>query len=329
MFQNNITIRSYSPADLPALVDVVNRAVAHDCEDQYTTLDMLRAHAERFYVTPENNWFTAVTPEGRIVAFATAEIDPRVGKGWGWGYVDPDFRRQGIGSRLLTVIEDRFKARAEAELPPGMPLIVNRFCSHTNTGTRTLLEAAGFQVARISWFMHIDLNAPVDAPALPTGIIFRPFVWDRDGRAVFEAEMTFFRDNWGYSPPPFEIWQTLMTEEYPYDPTLWLVAVDQTTDQIVGLCLPRAKGIDRPGVGWIDTVGVRADYRQRGLGSALLRHGFRALQGHGFSAAELEVDSENRTNAVALYERAGMRVQKQYSVYRKALRGDPDLNWQP
>lgn len=329
MSQHRLTIRSYTPADLPALVDVINRAVAHDHEDHFTTLDTLRAHAERFYVTPEHNWFAAVTAQGRLVGFATAEIDPRVGRGWGLGCVDPDCRRQGIGTRLLTTAEARFRARAEAELPPHMPLIVNRFCSQANQGARALLEGAGYQVTRISWFMQTDLDAPVDAPPLPAGIAFRPFAWERDCHAVFEAQQDFFRDHWGYVPPPFAVWQTLTTQEMPFDPALWLVAVETASGQIVGLCLPRPKGQPYPGTGWIDSVGVRPDYRRQGLGSALLRHGFRVLQAHGFTAAELEVDSENRTNAVALYERAGMRVRKQYWDYRKALRGDPALIWQP
>lgn len=328
MNQNNIIIRSYSPADLPPLVALINRAVAHDGEDQYTTLEILRAHAERFYVDPEHNWFVAATPEGRVIGTASAEIDPRIGRGWGWNYVDPDFRQQGLETRLLGVVEDRFQARAEAELPAGMPLVVSSYCLDTNDRARALLDQAGFQVVRLSWFMRIDLSSPVEAPPLPGGITFRPFLWDRDARAVFDAQENFFRDNWGYSAPPFDVWQAIIREEVPFDPSLWLVAVD-ASDQIVGLCLPRGKGTEYPGVGWLDTVGVRADHRQRGLGSALLRHGFRVLREHGFSAAELEVDSENRTNAVALYERGGMRVQKRYLIYRKALRGDPESIWLP
>ncbi len=64
---------------------------------------------------------------------------------------------------------------------------------------------------------------------------------------------------------------------------------------------------------------MRADWRKRGLGSTLLRHGFYRLQEQGFTTVGLEVDSENQTNAVSLYERAGMHIHRRYLIYQKTL----------
>ncbi len=89
---------------------------------------------------------------------------------------------------------------------------------------------------------------------------------------------------------------------------------------IAGLCLGKPWGDDRPGLGWISTLAVRQDLRGRGLGGALLRHGLRRLQERDYSAAGLEVDSENGSNAAVLYERAGMTVHKRYLIYQKAIR---------
>jgi ribosomal protein S18 acetylase RimI-like enzyme len=91
--------------------------------------------------------------------------------------------------------------------------------------------------------------------------------------------------------------------------------------KIAGMCLCRAWGDTEPGLGWVEPLGVRSDWRKRGLGGALLRYGLHTMQAHGFTLGGLEVDSENRTNAVALYERAGMHVHKRYLIYRKAIRG--------
>jgi ribosomal protein S18 acetylase RimI-like enzyme len=323
-----VRIRKFQPDDLPALVDVINRAAAFDQEDQFTTLEDLRCRFERPYFYPQDNCLIAAMGD-KIAAYCTAELDPRVGQGWGTGCVVPDLRRRGIGRMLLRAADDRHQERAQTELAPDLPLIITRFCRDTNTGTVNLLESEGYQIVRISWSMHIDLDGPVDAPPLPEGVTLRPFDRARDAYGVFEAEEEMFRHNWGFVAPPYEVWQNIWLDARHQD-ALWLVAVagdGAPGDPIVGLCLCKPKGDDQPQMGWVDSLAVRADWRKRGLGSALLRRGFQTLQAHGFTSIELGVDSENVTNAVALYERAGMHACYRHLFLRKALRGDPGAIW--
>lgn len=312
----DIAIRTFHSDDLPALVDVINRAADADATDSHTTLDDLRARFERPYFYPEQNCFIAVLPTGEIAGYTTAELDPRVGKGWGSGYVDPAYRRKGIGRALIRAADARHLERGQHEVAPECSLSVTRHCRDTNEGPRALYESEGYAIARISWIMRIDFVGPVDEPPLPDGITLRPFDRDRDALAVWQAEQDVFRDNWGYIEPPFEVWQNFMFPAY-HDDSLWIMAMDGGT--IAGLCLCDPKRND-PATGWINTLGVREAYRRRGLGSALLRRGLAALQARGFAAAELEVDSENAANAVALYEHAGMHAKRRYLIYRKVLR---------
>ena len=67
---------------------------------------------------------------------------------------------------------------------------------------------------------------------------------------------------------------------------------------------------------------ARRQWRKQGLGSALLTHSFALFQERGYIRAGLGVDASSLTNAVALYERAGMHVHSRYLLYRKMLRGD-------
>jgi mycothiol synthase len=55
------------------------------------------------------------------------------------------------------------------------------------------------------------------------------------------------------------------------------------------------------------------------LGLALLRHAFRAFRARGMTGAALDVDAENLTGAVRVYERAGMHVAKRSDTYEKPL----------
>ncbi len=327
---NNITIRPFAWDDLPALADVINASVEANGEDQFSNAAELRARFEQPYFGPLENVLVAVEQGGSIVGCVSAEMDPRVGKGWGFGHVHPAYRGQGIGTALLRAADARHLERAATQVAPELPIDVTRYCRDNTAGrdetagrdsagsASPLLEANGYSVARVTWFMEMALDEGIAAPPLPDGIHLRPFVRDRDTLAVHEAQDDIFRNNWGWLSTPHEVWTHFAFGE-GFDPLLWLVAVDER-DAIAGLCLCKAWGPDRPGLGWIDTVGVRADLRRRGLGHTLLRHGLSRLQQHGFKNAGLEVDSENQSNAVSLYERAGMHVQKRYLIYRKQLR---------
>lgn len=312
-----VEIRRFRWADLPALVAITNRAVVADGDDHTTTEDELRDRFEAPYMNPESNCLVAVVAGHTVAGYCTAELDPRVGKGWGTGYVDPDYRRQGIGTRLLAAADARHVERGQAEVPPELPLSCTRYCRDTNAGARALLARHGYAIVRRSWFMHRALDGPAEAQPLPDGVRWRPFAVERDARAVYEAEQDIFRDNWGYMDIPYEVWTHLRLGE-AIDPALWLVAV--TGESIAGLCLARPWGSERPGAAWIDTVGVREAWRGRGLARAMLAEMFGRLRASGFAEVELEVDAENTSNAVALYERVGMSARKTYLIHHKTFR---------
>lgn len=312
---DHVVIRPFEWDDLPAMVEVANRSIECNQEDQYVTLESLQENFNRPYFYPLVNCFVARVDD-RIVGYTTAELDPRNGQGWGTGYVHPAVRRQGIGTALLRRADERHRERATQELPAGMPVVCTRYSRDVNTAAITLLENEGYQVARVTWFMRMDFDAPIAPPALPDGITLRPFNLERDAYAVYEAINEFFKDNWGFVALPYDVWchYSLRPE---MDESLWLVALDG--DQIAGICLCRPWGEGDPSLGWVAPLGVRSNWRKRGLGSALLRYGFHRLQERGFAAVGLDVDSENQTNAVGLYERAGMHVTNRYLIYRKTL----------
>ena len=59
---------------------------------------------------------------------------------------------------------------------------------------------------------------------------------------------------------------------------------------------------------------------------ALLHHSFGELYRRGKRKVGLEVDAQSLTGATRLYEKAGMRVDRQYDVYEKELRSGRDLS---
>jgi GNAT superfamily N-acetyltransferase len=110
-----------------------------------------------------------------------------------------------------------------------------------------------------------------------------------------------------------------MTGQQSFDPSLWFVA--EEGEEIVGVTL--CKTLAREG--WIDVVGVRRPWRNRGLGLALLRHALDEYYRRNVPKVALSMDAESITGAPRLYGRAGMRLRENYVIHLKELRPGVDL----
>ena len=162
----------------------------------------------------------------------------------------------------------------------------------------------GFAIVRHSFQMRVELTERPDPPELSHGIVVRPMREGEEER-IHAAHMSAFADHWDFHEQTFEQWRHWQRDREFFDPTFWFLALDG--DEIAGfaLCAPHFSG--EPDFGWVDLLGVRPQWRRRGLGEALLRHAFRALYVRGFTRIGLGVDAESTTGAVRLYERVGMR----------------------
>jgi ribosomal protein S18 acetylase RimI-like enzyme len=123
-----------------------------------------------------------------------------------------------------------------------------------------------------------------------------------------------FGDNADHEPQPFEEWKAFMMERETFDPNLWIVA--RADREIVGVVLCP----NYPDEGWVRQLSVRRSWRGRGLGTALLRQVFVVFHRRGRKTASLTGDSYNRSGAKALYERAGMSLEREYVTYMRRLR---------
>ena len=67
---------------------------------------------------------------------------------------------------------------------------------------------------------------------------------------------------------------------------------------------------------YVAKVGTSPQHRRRGLAGALLRIALQRYRNEGFDRAVLDVDSENPTGALGIYERAGFRTRRRWTDYR-------------
>jgi mycothiol synthase len=181
-----------------------------------------------------------------------------------------------------------------------------------------LVAARGYRRIRRSLTMEIELGleAPPE-PVIPDGLEIRPYRHPEDEQRVYEATQEAFADHWDFHPTSIENWREFSVKANNFEPDVWLVAWDG--EEMAGAALNYPERSGDPGHGWVGTLGVRRDWRRRGVGEALLRRSFKVLHARGYRKVRLTVDAENPTGATRLYERAGMRVIRQSNTWERTL----------
>ncbi len=256
----------------------------------------------------EDAW-VITDPNGTVVGHANLSPDGE-GKLKSWGVVHPEHPGRGLGAALL----DRLEARASDRLRGIASAMLHVAVTDTNAAAAFLVRARGYERVRTFRHLQIDLDgSPRDVGEPPPGIQILGIEPDRDLRRVHAIFVEAFSGEWGYRPIPFEEWVGLEVETHSYDPSLWLLATDGA--EAVGAL----SGVVRGDRGWVDELGVRAPWRGRGIASALLRRAFATFASRGLARVMLNVDAENSTGAVRLYEGVGMRTLRAWDVYEKRV----------
>jgi ribosomal protein S18 acetylase RimI-like enzyme len=147
------------------------------------------------------------------------------------------------------------------------------------------------------WRMRVDLDpAGLAQPRWPAGVEVRTFTLN-DAPPLHALLEHGYRKGGG-SVAPYDTWLPQMTTDEEFDAELWFLAEADGALKAAVLCWTS---------GFVKDVVVHETWRRRGLGEALLRHALKTFADRGLTAVELKVHATNR-NAVALYERLGMRV---------------------
>lgn len=259
--------------------------------------------------------------DGTLVAYAEGgwEQDNDGGRNYTtWGQVHPDWRRRGLGTALLNWVEARQRSVA-ATHPTDVERRLQSWAHEKEVGRIELLEGHGYEVARHDYVMERpDLDAIPDLP-LPAGIELRP-AREEHLRRIWETEVEVFRDHWGAIDDSEDSFERKRTDPRR-NMSLWVVAWQG--DELVGQVLNRIDaetnaelGLKR---GWVSSVGVRAPWRQQGIGRALVAESLRVLRDAGMTTAGLGVDAQNGTGALGIYEAVGFAVTETERVYRKPL----------
>ncbi|MFK0002590.1 GNAT family N-acetyltransferase [Paenarthrobacter sp. NPDC090522] len=270
------------------------------------------------------NTLLGLDGDGVARAYGRIIKNPDGDKATGMGCVDPGWQRRGIGSAVLAWQEARTIERFTADAGSGHLASPPRLRVRTEEQHRhqaVLLESRGY--AAVRWFneMHRPLSVPVPLAPLPPGLQLRTLDSSLH-EPVRLAHNDAFRDHWGSEPRDRESWRFTMEE--PTARHDWsTVAIDTASGTVAGYQLasfdPDAAADRGFTEGYTELLGVRREFRGRGIAQALLADAMRRFAAAGMDMASLDVDSANPTGALGLYVGMGYTPVNRSITWEKLL----------
>lgn len=274
---------------------------------------------------PRSNTVLGFDPDGVPRAYARISKNKDGGKAHGFGCVDPQWQRRGVGPALLGWLEARTRQRfaedsgAAGEAGPAPRLRI--FIEQKHRHQAALLAGSGYHVVRYFNEMHRPLTEPLPEVVLDSGlelVAMEPTL----SEAVRLAHNQAFADHWGSEPRDEEAWRFTVSDPLAR-PDLSAVVLEAGTRNVAGYQLashdPESAVTRGFREGYTELLGVRREFRGRGIAQALLADAMRRFAAAGMDKASLDVDSENPTGALALYLKMGYHAVNRSVAWDKVL----------
>jgi len=233
------------------------------------------------------------------------------------GSVHPDHRRQGISSQVVPLLVSRareFVRERGADLRP----VITASAISENTDIAEIFEGQGLLPHRWTFLMEADLSAPsTSSAALPDG--YELSTWEGvDHEEMRHTHNHAFVGHPGFSPWSPEMWSHRVADTHNSRPELSLIARDETGAVAAYLQTSEFDAtFEATGKrdAFVSKLGTVNAHRRRGLAGALLRIAMQRYREAGFDTSSLDVDSENPTGALGIYEKAGFRTTTRWTNF--------------
>ncbi|MGH4029254.1 GNAT family N-acetyltransferase [Actinomycetota bacterium Odt1-20B] len=338
----SLKARPLSREDIPAwlelhrAVEAVDRTGDHvDAVDLTESLDDPKLDLDRDTTTlwdgPSMVAYARIhTPHGAVDA-------ARYG---GEAAVHPDWRRRGLGARLVDWLDARArKLHAQDPHLSALPAELLITGKSTNEGLRKLTEHCGFTPCR--WWFDMTHPLHTDRPAprpTPEGTRILPFSTEYS-EAARAAHNDAFRDHWDFAEVDTHDWHHHLIASRSFRPAQSrLLIADENEDEgqsqdkgqgqgkgeeVAAFLLASESAADTAAKGkrdcHIDLLGTRRAHRGRGAAPALLADALAGMAAEGYDSASLTVDTVNPSGALGLYEKSGFTVDREFVTYARPL----------
>jgi mycothiol synthase len=316
-----LTARPLHADDIPAVAAVMAAAEQVDDTGEYPDAEDIAEWWTGWNADLERDGLAVCDAAGLVVGYASV-VAPRNYRGafaiYLEGRLRPDHRDKGAGRVLLQWLLDRGE-EIHVEREPAATARLSVGVPEKMTSLESLVRRAGLTPER--WYRQmqrplVDLPEPREVP----GIELVPFSWDRD-EEVRRAHNAAFTEHHGSAERDADAWRTMFTGQRSFRSDLSVLAIEDGA--VVGYVLAYVWEADTAATGIQEThfgqIGVLPSARGRGVASAVITEALRLGAEHDCKRAGLQVDTDNVTGALRLYESLGFvttRTDVAWSVER-------------
>jgi len=315
-----LTVRPMRPDDVAAIAALEAAAEPVDDTGEHESAEDLAAWFVNDLVDLDLD--TRVVLAGdQLVGWASAIAPPTFRDAYGVhleGRVLPDWRGRGIGRALLAWQLAR-GTQVHAQRHPEAPARLTATVHTTMPSLEALVRRAGLQPVR--WFFHME-RPLTDLPPRrrPEGVQLVPFSGDRDDD-VRQAHNAAFTEHYGSSERDVASWQVMFTGQPSFRPDLSVLAIEGGA--VLGYALSYVSEATAAATGsresYFGQIGVVPAARGRGLSKAVIIEALHVAAAADCQTAGLEVDSENVTGALGLYESLGFTTHRTQVSWSRLL----------
>lgn len=212
--------------------------------------------------------------------------------------VHPEFRNNGIGTKLVLFAKEKVK---DARL---------RLWAHGELGSAyALAQKLGFTKSRELWQMRRSLYAELPKLELSQNISLRNFVPNQDEEEFISLNKQVFVEHPEQSR--LDLPDLLFRMKEAWFTSIGFFLAENNNKDLIGFNWTKIHGSETSDskhghfkIGEIYVLGVSPANREKGLGRALAIRGLEYLRDQGLGAAMLYVDRDNLP-AIKLYESIG------------------------
>lgn len=222
--------------------------------------------------------------------------------------VHPQYRRQGIGSKVLNRLIQIGLKRDSSEFVCSFPSF--------RLYAASFLEEHGFR-HEYTWLkMQVELRNPAAAVPLPLGLTVRALNIKRESVVWAQLQNTIFEDFPGYVAVDTEA-LAFIVKHSTFDPNLLVIGT--FFSRPIGYCLGLSiESMTKEKTLKIEGMGVLPEFRRRGYGCALVSEILNRAYIKGHTSSELVVLSSNAA-AITLYKKCGFKERYKHMWYKRTV----------